>query len=146
LPGERDFHSAKGLRSTVRSAAFGDAFARAAIVVCMELHVDDATLTVALTPAERLLSMHPAAELRIPRASIKAARIDKDPARPLAVRFGTDLPFMVLAGWLWRPGAKEFWLHRRSREALCLELEGSPMVRVVVDAPPEGHPARALVA
>jgi hypothetical protein len=37
LPGERDFHSAKGLRSSVSSAAFGDAFARAAIVVCMHV-------------------------------------------------------------------------------------------------------------
>ena len=112
----------------------------------MDLRIDDDALTVSLSPAERLLAMHPSSELRILRSSIRAARIEKDPARPLSLRFGTDLPFVMLAGWLWRPGAKEFWLHRRNQDALCLELEGAPMVRVVVDAPPEGHPARALLS
>ena len=112
----------------------------------MEFHLDEDALTVSFTPAERLMAMHPGEHLRIPRSSIVSIRIEKDPLRPLSLRFGIDLPFVSLAGWFFRPQAKEFWLHRRSADALCLERVGAPMVRVVVDAPPQGHPIHKLVA
>jgi hypothetical protein len=97
-----------------------------------ELVVDPHSVTVVLSAAEKLESIH--GDLTVPRSAVRAARAVEDGMAEIhGVRApGTGVPGVIMAGTFHSKGVRTFAVCHRHRPAVVLELDGEPFDRVVV--------------
>lgn len=80
-----------------------------------------------------------ASEIRVPLDAVRHVDV-RDPrtvGRGLRLP-GTELPTRIIAGFYGLGRNRAFWLVKRAREVVVVELEGTPLARIVVevDDPP----------
>jgi hypothetical protein len=97
-----------------------------------ELRIDDDSVTVELSAAEKVECLH--GDLVVPRSAVASARAVLDGmAEVHGLRApGTGVPGMVLAGTFRDGGSRTFAVCHHRRPAVVLELDGQSFDRVVV--------------
>jgi hypothetical protein len=97
-----------------------------------ELVVDPHSVTVVLSAAEKLESIH--GDLTVPRSAVRAARAVEDGMAEIhGLRApGTGVPGVIMAGTFHDKGVRTFAVCHHHRPAVVLELDGEPFDRVVV--------------
>ena len=103
-----------------------------------EIRTTPDTVTVDLTRAERLWSLH--GDVSVPRSAVTAATVHDDAlAQVRGIRApGLGVPGLIKIGtWRGRWG-KDLVVARRGEAALVVELSGAPWRRLIV-----GYPDRA---
>ena len=102
-----------------------------------ELVVDVDSVTVQLSAAEKLESLH--SDVTVPRSSVTSARVAVDGiAEVHGLRApGTSVPGVLVVGTFHAQGRRTFAVCHRRRPAVVLELTGQAFDRLVVtvDAP-----------
>jgi hypothetical protein len=97
-----------------------------------EVVVDPRSVTVVLSAAEKLESIH--GDLSLPRSAVRAARAVEDGMAEIhGLRApGTGVPGLIRAGTFRDKGVRTFAVCHRHRPAVVLELDGELFDRVVV--------------
>jgi hypothetical protein len=95
------------------------------------LEIDDSTVTVRLSVAEKLEAVH--GDVTLPRTAVVDARaVDNGMAEVHGLRFGTGLPGVIMVG-TWRSGdIVTFAVCHGRRPAVVLDLAGHRFSRMVV--------------
>ena len=110
------------------------------------LKIDDESVVVALSGAERVEALH--ANVSVPRSAVRSARAVPDGMDEVhGVRApGTALPGVIMVG-TWRSSAgTTFAVCHGRRPAIMIELTGQPFDRLVVTVDDPEEAAAALSA
>jgi hypothetical protein len=95
------------------------------------LLVDDSTVTVALSAAEKIEALH--GDVTVPRAAVVGVRAVPDGmAEVHGFRTGTGLPGVILVGTVRGGGGVTFAVCHGRRPAVILDLVGQPFDRIIV--------------
>jgi hypothetical protein len=97
-----------------------------------QLSIDDESVTLILSPAERVESFH--GDVKVPRSSVVGARQVPDGLNEVhGIRApGTALPGVVMVGTWRAAGSTTFAACHGRRPAVVLDLAGQPYDRLVV--------------
>lgn len=97
------------------------------------LLVDDNTVTVALSAAEKIEALH--GDVTFPRAAVVGARaVANGMAEVHGIRTGTGFPGVILVGIVRGGGTVTFAVCHGRRPAVVLDLDGQPFDRIVITA------------